>query len=235
VALVEYDLLGNKFDKVQVAIDIARTFEPKNEPYVLAYSGGKDSVYVKKILDLAGVCYDTVYNMTTVDPAELVRFIISQFEAVIYDLWDGMHKYFRVDGGKRLMKVYEAEMPKHNVIHFTIPRYNMRQLIVREAYPPTRLARYCCEELKESKNQFRVTITGTRRSESQNRKANSGQVIIFDGKQGRKVAEQYNVNFMQTNRGGGTQLRRFGFKKRSRTLLQDIQNACESHFRLHGR
>ena len=195
MALIEYDLFGNVRDKVKVAVEIARMFEPKDEPYILAYSGGKDSITAKKILDLAGVRYDTVYNMTTVDPAELVRFIISQFEAVIYDLWDGAHKYFRVDNGKTLVKVREAEMPSSNVIHFTIPRYNMRQLIVREAYPPTRLARYCCEELKESKNQFRVTVTGTRRNESQNRKANSGQVVIFDGKQGRRAAEEHNVNF----------------------------------------
>ena len=236
MALIEHDLFGNVRDKVKVAVEIARMFEPKDEPYILAYSGGKDSITAKKILDLAGVRYDTVYNMTTVDPAELVRFIISQFDAVIYDLWDGAHKYFRVDNGKTLVKVREAEMPSSNVIHFTIPRYNMRQLIVREAYPPTRLARYCCEELKESKNQFRVTVTGTRRNESQNRKANSGQVIIFDGKQGRRAAEEHNVNFIQTNRGGGgTQLRRFSVKARSRTVLQDIQDACESHIRLYKR
>ena len=236
MALIEYDLFGNERDKVKVAVEIARMFEPKDEPYILAYSGGKDSICAKKILDIAGVRYDTVYNMTSVDPAELVRFIISQFDAVIYDMWDGTHKYFRVDGGKKLVKVSETEMPNRNVIHFTIPKYNMRQLIIREAYPPTRLARYCCEELKESKNQYRVTVTGTRRNESQNRKANSGQVIIFDGKQGRMAAEAHNVNFIQTNRGGGgTQLRRFSFKARSRTVLQDSQDACKSHIRLYGR
>jgi phosphoadenosine phosphosulfate reductase len=78
----------------------------------------------------------------------------------------------------------------------------MRQLIIQNKYPPTRLARYCCAELKEAMNPGRVTVTGTRRYESVNRKQNSGEVIIFDGKQGRTAAEENNVNFIQTNRGG---------------------------------
>lgn len=46
--LVEQDLFGNVRDKVQTAIDIARMFEPKDEPYILADSGGKDSACVDR-------------------------------------------------------------------------------------------------------------------------------------------------------------------------------------------
>ena len=42
MALVEYDLFGQKRDKVQTAIDRLRAFEPKDGYYV-ADSGGKDS------------------------------------------------------------------------------------------------------------------------------------------------------------------------------------------------
>lgn len=45
MALIEYDLLGNKTDKVQMAIEMLQHFEPQ-EGYYVAYSGGKDSVVV---------------------------------------------------------------------------------------------------------------------------------------------------------------------------------------------
>ena len=38
-------------DKVQVAIERLQSFEPKEEGYALAFSGGKDSVVVKKLAD----------------------------------------------------------------------------------------------------------------------------------------------------------------------------------------
>jgi len=61
-------------DKVEVAIDRIKMFEPE-EGYYLAFSGGKDSVTIKTLADMAGVKYDAHYNHTTVDPPELVRFI----------------------------------------------------------------------------------------------------------------------------------------------------------------
>lgn len=65
---------GVKVDKVQIAIDRLKAFEPK-EGYYLAFSGGKDSSCIKALADMAGVKYDAHYNATTVDPPELVRFI----------------------------------------------------------------------------------------------------------------------------------------------------------------
>jgi len=61
-------------NKVQVAIDRLRAFEP-DEGYYLAFSGGKDSVVIKALAEMAGVKYDAHYCLTTVDPPELVRFI----------------------------------------------------------------------------------------------------------------------------------------------------------------
>lgn len=231
--LIEYDLFGNVRDKVQKAIDIARMFEPKDEPYILADSGGKDSACVKRILDMAGVRYEAVYNVTTVDPPELVRHIISQYDGVIYDMPDGSHKYFEVVNGK-LRKSKPENMPE-KVVHFTIPKYNMRQLIIQNRYPPTRLARYCCAELKEAMNPGRITVTGARRAESVNRKQNSGEVVIFDGKQGKAAAEENNVNFIQTNRGGGgAELRQCSFKARSGTMLSNRENHNQSDCGFHG-
>ena len=61
-------------DKVQVAIDRLKLYEPP-DGYYLAFSGGKDSVVIKALADMAGVKYDAHYNRTSVDPPELVQFI----------------------------------------------------------------------------------------------------------------------------------------------------------------
>ena len=79
--LRQIDLMGNTIDKVQMAIDRLRAFEPA-EGYYLAFSGGKDSVVIKAIADMAGVKYDAHYNATTVDPPELVRFIKKEYPDV---------------------------------------------------------------------------------------------------------------------------------------------------------
>ena len=202
MALITRNLFGEVNDKVQWAINLLRSFCPP-EGYFFAYSGGKDSVCAKKILDLAGVKYDTHYNVTTVDPPELVRFIIRQFDGVIYDMPDEVtQKFYRVQDG-RLRRVDRADMLGPSVIHFAIPELTMRELIVKKQFPPTRLQRYCCERLKESSGKYRITVTGVRHSESKSRKDNQGPVVIFDGKIGVLQAEEQGVNFTKTVRGGG--------------------------------
>lgn len=52
-----------------------------------------------------------------------------------------------------------------NVI-FHKPRFSMWQLIVKKHYPPTRIMRYCCSELKEKGGEGRVCVTGVRKYES---------------------------------------------------------------------
>lgn len=42
------------------------------------------------------------------------------------------------------------------------PELSMWQLIVKKKMPPTRLARYCCEELKEKGGKGRIKVTGVR-------------------------------------------------------------------------
>lgn len=201
MALITHNLFGEVNDKVQWAINFVRSFCPP-EGYYFAYSGGKDSVCAKKILDLAGVKYDTHYNVTTVDPPELVQFIISQFDGVIYDIPDGVtQKFYRVLDG-HLRRVEREDMLGPRVIHFTIPELTMRELIVKKQFPPTRLQRYCCERLKESSGKYRITVTGVRHNESKNRKDNQGPVVIFDGKIGTLQAEEHGVNFTKTVRGG---------------------------------
>jgi len=78
--LVENTLFGKR-DKVRIAIERLRNFEPE-EGYYLAFSGGKDSVTIYRLAEMANVQFDAHYNNTTVDPPELVRFIRENYPNV---------------------------------------------------------------------------------------------------------------------------------------------------------
>lgn len=139
-------------EKVKASIERLKAFEPP-EGYYLAFSGGKDSVVCKALLDMAGCKYDATYRITTVDPPELVQFI----------------------------------KEKHPDVVREYPRYNdgsvatMWNLIPKKLMPPTRLVRYCCQVLKESGGDGRMTVTGVRWAESYKRKNNQGAVTIMSG------------------------------------------------------
>jgi phosphoadenosine phosphosulfate reductase len=71
--LVSNTLFG-EIDKVQVAIDRIKEFEPP-EGYYVAFSGGKDSVVILDLVKRSGVKFDAHYNITGIDPPELFYFI----------------------------------------------------------------------------------------------------------------------------------------------------------------
>jgi len=119
---------------VDIAVARIKEFEPK-DGYYLAFSGGKDSVVIKTLADMAEVKYDAHYNVTGIDPPELVRFIREQHPDVIF------HK----------------------------PEEKLWDTMLRKQMPPTQLARYCCETLKERGGEGRVVVTGVRRAESNKR------------------------------------------------------------------
>jgi len=82
-SLIDRTLFGD-IDIVQVAIDRLQEFEPP-EGYYLAFSGGKDSVVIKALADMGEVKYDAHYNLTTIDPPELVYFIRDHHPDVIIE------------------------------------------------------------------------------------------------------------------------------------------------------
>lgn len=167
--LIQQTIFGEE-NKIERAIDVLKSFEPP-EGYYVAFSGGKDSVVVKALCDMAGVKYDAHYRITSVDPPELVRFIKEQYPDVSMD-------YPRYDDG-------------------TVA--TMWNLIPKKRMPPTRLVRYCCEVLKESGGEGRMTVTGVRWAESRNRKENQGIVTVY------KDAPEFegNADFTKTGKGGG--------------------------------
>lgn len=88
-------------------------------------------------------------------------------------------------------------------IHISTPKRTMWQLIPDKLIPPTRLARYCCSELKEKGGMGRVKITGVRWAESNNRANNNGVAkIIGKPKTVQKMASDLDADFTLTVKGG---------------------------------
>ena len=156
-------------EKVNRSVERLRAFEPP-EGYYLAFSGGKDSVVCKALCDLADVKYDAHYHVTSVDPPELVQFIREKNPDVV------------------------REVPKDK----NGKPITMWNLIPKRRMPPTRLARYCCAELKENGGDGRKVVTGVRWAESTNRRRSQGEVTIIGGKK----MMQGNQNFARTPKGG---------------------------------
>lgn len=142
-------------DRVQQAIERIKTFEPE-EGYFLAFSGGKDSVCVKVLMDMAGVKYDAHYQITTVDPPELVQFVKTFPDVKMEHATDKDGKWI-----------------------------TMWNLIPKKRMPPTRLVRYCCTSLKESQGQGRFVVTGVRKAESVKRR-DRGVLELGETKFGRR-------------------------------------------------
>lgn len=165
--------------KVKKSIERLKAFEPP-EGYYLAFSGGKDSVVCKALLDMSGCKYDATYRVTSVDPPELVRFIKNVHPDVVREIpkYSETFKYEKL-AGKQI---------------------TMWNLIPIKLMPPTRAVRYCCQALKESGGDGRMTVTGVRWAESMNRKLNQGEVVI----QGKNtIPEDQQDNFRLGPRHGG--------------------------------
>nr|DAR46936.1 MAG TPA: phosphoadenosine-phosphosulfate reductase [Caudoviricetes sp.] len=161
---------GQVRTKAENAIKRLQSFEPP-EGYFVAFSGGKDSQCIYHLCQMAGVKFDAHYSVTSVDPPELVQFIKRQYPDVIFDLP-------RYANGERI---------------------TMWNLIQKHSMPPTRMVRYCCEELKESRGEGRVVVTGVRWAESARRKASYDVASIkgkpkATGKMAQELGADYRIN-----------------------------------------
>lgn len=83
------------------------------------------------------------------------------------------------------------------------PERSMWRLIVDHKYPPTRLARYCCEELKERGGQGRMKVTGVRAAESRARR-DTGALAKILGKEKtvQRAAEETGADYRVSPKGG---------------------------------
>lgn len=120
-----------------------------NKPIVVTYSGGKDSDLNIEVAKASGEPFEVYSRHTSADAPQTVYHIRDKF------------KQLELDGIKCTID---------------IPRYKdgsqitMWNLIPRKLMPPSRFARYCCSDLKESGCENRVIATGVRWSESRKRK-----------------------------------------------------------------
>ena len=161
-------------EKIDTAIERLKSFEPL-EGYYVAFSGGKDSQCVYHLCQMAGVKFDAHYNVTSVDPPELIYFIREHYPDVEFVLPQD-------ENGRRI---------------------SMWSLIPKKCLPPTRLMRYCCEYLKESSGKERVTVTGVRWAESPRRKELHGVAdILGKPKATQKRAKEYGADY-RVNKSGG--------------------------------
>lgn len=160
----------------QEAIEILMKFG--KDGCTIADSGGKDSSVLKRIAEKCreqyGLQYKIVHNHTGIDAPETVYFVRSE------------------------KKRYEQMGIEYNILY---PEITFEELCIKNGMLPTRLARFCCEYLKERRGQVNERlVTGVRRDESTNRKRNQGVVTIMKGKTPDGVDED--ENFIKTERGG---------------------------------
>lgn len=74
--------MKNLFGDISLmAIERLKHFEPPDGYYV-AFSGGKDSIVLLDLVKRSGVKYDVHFNLTSVDPPELVKFIKDNYPEV---------------------------------------------------------------------------------------------------------------------------------------------------------
>jgi len=76
-------------EKIKIAILTIQTFENQalslsDDGFYVCFSGGKDSIVMAKLFEMAGVKYNLNYSNVTIDPPELVRFIKDKYPQAIW-------------------------------------------------------------------------------------------------------------------------------------------------------
>lgn len=134
--------LNKTYDVLKMASKISHKYY--NKPLVIADSGGKDSAVLRQcaIDCLLPNDFEVINNHTTADAPQTVYYIRDTFK-----------------------KLNEQGI-KATIL---MPNTTMWELIVKKGMPPTRLARYCCKELKETAIPNRVLAVGVRADESAGR------------------------------------------------------------------
>lgn len=154
-------------NKLEQTIDLLKTFEPMalqldEEGYYLCYSGGKDSDVLLHVAIEAGVKFSANYNITTVDPPEVLRHIKQKREWL----------------KKKGITLYMHKPSLFTTGKFKGQRKTMYKLIVHKGMLPTRLIRYCCSELKERGGKGNLCLTGVRWEESNSRRKRTDMEIM---------------------------------------------------------
>lgn len=110
-----------------------------------------------------------------------------------------VHNHTTVDAPETVYYIRKKAQRKEVIVEY--PKLSMWQLIVKHKTPPTRLFRYCCQDLKEFSGKGKKVITGVRKYESKSREENQG--IVTFTKPNKEVKNNVdNKNFHLTEKGG---------------------------------
>ena len=158
----EYQILVDTKSKEKLAIARVALFQNKNEnnKNICAFSGGKDSVVTYMMCVKSGIKFTPIYSLTSVDPPEVYNYIVK-----VFNPWAVSKGYPKV-----IINKYNKFTEKRAKGRMTGREITMSTLLSNRAIPPTRLNRYCCDELKERTGDKGDTVfTGVRWLESRKR------------------------------------------------------------------
>lgn len=123
-----------------------------NDPLIISYSGGKDSDVLLQLAIESGIKFEVQNSHTTVDAPQTVYHIREVFKSLEEKGIPCVVHHARDKGGKLI---------------------TMWSLIEHNKFPPTRIARYCCDYLKEQSTPNRIIAVGVREAESVKRQGRS--------------------------------------------------------------
>ena len=144
------DMEHTAIERLKAASEMSLTFY--QQPLIITTSGGKDSDICLELARRSGIPYEVMHNHTTADAPQTVYHVREQFREL------------ELAGVKCTI----------NYPEYRGKRTSLWELIEIKMRPPARLARYCCEVLKERGGRDRMITTGVRWAESQSRKEKRG-------------------------------------------------------------
>jgi 3'-phosphoadenosine 5'-phosphosulfate sulfotransferase (PAPS reductase)/FAD synthetase len=149
------DLEQKSIERIKIASEMS--LHHYGKPLICTYSGGKDSDVMLELFKRSGVPFEVQNSHTTVDAPPTVQHICEVFRELEFSGIPCSIDYHRQPDG-----------------HFL----TMWNLIPQKLMPPTRLARYCCQKLKEGAGANRMIATGVRWAESTKRRSRGGIDVI---------------------------------------------------------
>ena len=149
------DLEHKALERIKTASQMSLYHYKK--PLVCTYSGGKDSDVMLELFKRSGIPFEVHNSHTTADAPQTV-----------YHIRDVFYK-LELQGIKCTID-YHIQADGRPI--------TMWNLIIKKLMPPTRRARYCCAELKETGCANRMIATGVRWGESAKRKKRESYEVI---------------------------------------------------------
>lgn len=143
----EMDLEQKAIERIKLASEMS--IHHYQKPLICTYSGGKDSDVMLELFKRSGITFEVHNSHTTADAPQTVYHIREMFQSLE-------------------LKGIKCTIDYHKQLDGS--RITMWNLIPRKLMPPSRMARYCCSELKESGCANRMIATGVRWAESTKRK-----------------------------------------------------------------